>query len=229
MSKGKYFWGIVLIVLGAGLILHQAGVLDLSVASRFIFPALLLLIALTDLINRGLRTFNVVVLVAGVYVFLHRLDKEIDFTAFDFNFIYLFAFILVAVGISLLIRGNVGCPWRPKRVGTSSSDIVAIFGGREDVYMKDVFEEASVTAIFGGVAFDLRQTQISNNAVVHATAIFGGVDILVPPGCRVEVSGVPVFGGVDNQTAKSAQAPDAPVLLLDAVAIFGGVDVKYNK
>lgn len=229
MSRGKYFWGIVLIVLGAGLILHQVDVFDLSIALRFIFPALLLLIALTDLINRGLRTFNIVVLVAGIYVFLHRLDKQIDFTTFDFNFVYLFAFILVALGISLLVRGNVGFLRRSKRTETSASDIVAIFGGREDVYMKDVFDEASVTAIFGGVEFDLRQTQINHNAVVHATAIFGGVSIFVPFGCRVEVSGVPIFGGVDNQAAKSAEAPDSPVLLVDAVAIFGGVDIKHNK
>ena len=229
MNKGKYFWGVVLIALGAGLILHKADILDLSVASRFIFPALLLLIGLTDLINRGLRTFNTIFLAAGVYVFLHRLDRQIDFTAFDFSPVYLFAVILVALGISLLIRGKGGCLWRPKVSGTTASDIVAIFGGREDVYMKDVFEEASLTAIFGGVEFDLRQTQLSPNAVVHATAIFGGVDIYVPLGCRVEVSGVPIFGGVGNQTAKSGQAPDAPVLHVDAAAIFGGVDIKYNK
>jgi len=40
---------------------------------------------------------------------------------------------------------------------------------------------------------------------------------------------VPIVGGVDNQAAKSAEAPDSPVLLVDAVAIFGGVDIKHNK
>jgi len=49
----------------------------------------------------------------------------------------------------------------------------------------------------------------------------------VPDDIVVHVSGVPIFGGYDHGKGGSADyPPDAPVLLVKGLAVFGGVEVK---
>jgi hypothetical protein len=65
---------------------------------------------------------------------------------------------------------------------------------------------------------------------VNATVAFGGVDILVPKGWRISVRSTPIFGGLDDKTDHSEPpAPDAPTLHVDALTVFGGVDIKHDR
>jgi hypothetical protein len=55
------------------------------------------------------------------------------------------------------------------------------------------------------------------------------VDVIVPEGWRVQLGGLPIFGGYEDKTHKfGALAVDAPVLKVGATAIFGGVTVKNH-
>jgi hypothetical protein len=38
---------------------------------------------------------------------------------------------------------------------------------------------------------------------------------------------LPIFGGIDNVTAKEQLPADAPVLPISATALFGGIDIKH--
>jgi len=52
----------------------------------------------------------------------------------------------------------------------------------------------------------------------------------VPKGWRISLRTTPIFGGAEDETDHSvAPAEDAPVLHVDAVCLFGGVDVKHEK
>lgn len=44
----------------------------------------------------------------------------------------------------------------------------------------------------------------------------------------VEVTALPILGGVDNR-ADSPEDPSAPVLEIRAIAIMGGVDIKTKR
>jgi predicted membrane protein len=97
--------------------------------------------------------------------------------------------------------------------------------------VSQAFRGASLTAVFGGVNLDLRHARpAAEGARITATAAFGGIDILVPTGWRVALKGLPIFGGIEDKTDHTADLPDdAPVLQVDALAIFGGVEVKHRK
>jgi hypothetical protein len=56
---------------------------------------------------------------------------------------------------------------------------------------------------------------------------FGGVEVYVPPGWRVDISGFPLFGGFDNATVKESLPAEAPLLRIDATVLFGGLDVRH--
>ena len=49
--------------------------------------------------------------------------------------------------------------------------------------------------------------------------------MLVPKGWRVSVSGLPIFGGYDDKTTQGDLPADAPLLRVNATAVFGGVGV----
>ena len=88
---------------------------------------------------------------------------------------------------------------------------------------KENFEGAEVSAVFGGVEYDLRKALITQDCGLKVSAIFGGVDILVPENVNVVVNCTSIFGGVDNQVPTM---PGCPTLYVTGACMFGGVDVK---
>jgi len=118
--------------------------------------------------------------------------------------------------------------------GSRAEDVIrstSMFGGAELASTDECFRGAWLTAIFGGITLDLREAQPApGGASVNATVAFGGIEVLVPRGWRVSVRSVPVFGGVEDKTDRSQPlAADAPTLHIDAVSIFGGVEIKHEK
>ena len=90
---------------------------------------------------------------------------------------------------------------------------------------------AWLTAIFGGITLDLRDARPApGGASINATAAFGGIDILVPKGWRLSVRSTPIFGGLEDKTDHTEPPDDdAPTLQIDAVTLFGGVEIKHQK
>ncbi|PPK65170.1 LiaF-related protein [Actinokineospora auranticolor] len=102
---------------------------------------------------------------------------------------------------------------------------VAVFGGTRTVDRSAHLTHADVSAIFGGATLDLREAHVEREATVDALALFGGVDVLVPRGWRVRITGMPVMGGCEDKTAGEQLPPEAPVLVVRATAVFGGIRV----
>jgi len=107
-------------------------------------------------------------------------------------------------------------------------EAVAIFGGTRRDGVWNVPRHLQVTALFGGVALDLRKARLPAGPIdLAVTATFGGVQIIVPPNLAVEVRGTAIFGGFEHMDrASSSPDPSLPVLRIRGRAIFGGVSVE---
>jgi hypothetical protein len=70
-----------------------------------------------------------------------------------------------------------------------------------------------------------------SEAVIEATALFGGIKIIVPYGWRIVTHGSQLFGAYVNKTRppQSAAAESAPRLLVKGFALFGGVEVTHAE
>ena len=113
--------------------------------------------------------------------------------------------------------------------GDEESDelaLVAIYDGIELASRARSFRGGSVLAWFGGIALDLSEVELDEGARLSAHAIFGGIDVTTPPGWRVESEAKALMGGVD---VHGAEDPDAPVLVLEGMAVFGGIDVGPSR
>ena len=92
--------------------------------------------------------------------------------------------------------------------------------------------EMYAVALMGGVELDFREAGFGPGVTeVTVFALWGGVDIIVPPGLQVECSGAGIMGAFERTPDELADAsagsldPGSPVLRVNGVAMMGGVDV----
>ncbi len=139
----------------------------------------------------------------------------------------------VLLGVLLLNVLLVAAAQVAKRMlpsyGDEDSDVfaaVAAMDGAEIVNRSDSFRAGSGTAVMGGMTIDLTGAEISTSATLELTAVAGGIDVTVPVGWRVEMASTVFAGGAENLTDPDAADDEAPLLLVDARAYFGGVAVR---
>jgi hypothetical protein len=88
----------------------------------------------------------------------------------------------------------------------------------------DPGELTRAVAVLGNVLIDLRGGPLPPVVEVRATALLGGVDVVVPKGVRVELSGPTILGG--STTAVGPPVVGAPLVRIRVVAVLGGVTVR---
>jgi hypothetical protein len=117
----------------------------------------------------------------------------------------------------------------PSRGDAESDEValVAVFDGVELESRATAFRGGSMLAWFGGVEVDLREAQLAPGARLSLGALFGGIELEVPAGWRVESRARAVVGGVDVRVPEPAD-PAAPTLTLDGLALCGGIKVKAS-
>jgi hypothetical protein len=112
---------------------------------------------------------------------------------------------------------------RPRRY------LVAIMSGVERSRRWRLAPETTVLAIMGGAHLDLRGAQIEGtHATISCFTLMGGIDIVVPQGSDVEISGFGLMGGVADEVRGEPQ-PGMPALHVRAFALMGGVSVRSGK
>jgi len=82
-----------------------------------------------------------------------------------------------------------------------------------------------VVSAFADVDLDLRSAEItSGRTSVIALVLFGNVDVYMPEGVSVDVTGLSVFGR-RREWGRDAVQPDTPVFRVRAFGLFATVDV----
>ncbi len=86
-----------------------------------------------------------------------------------------------------------------------------------------------IISIFGGAELDFTDARFTaGTTYITVFCLFGGVNVRVREGMRTTSKAVCIFGGVDNRGGTTLD-PNAPLLVVEGVALFGGVDVRVKK
>ena len=221
-------WGLLLIVVGVGYAGNTLNFWDFSLFFKGWWTLFIIIPCLLDLIQHRANGGNVLGLCIGVALLLSA-QGLVDFAVI---WKLMVPILLILVGISILfgnrtkrIKDQQGNRLNFEDVSAGSTDVSAVFGGRKARYNGQVFEGATVNAVFGGVEMDLRMAVIEHDVQIDVTAVFGGVDILVPSNVMVKVVSTPVLGGVTNKAMAPTEVP-CHTLYVNATCVFGGVDIK---
>ena len=78
---------------------------------------------------------------------------------------------------------------------------------------------------------DLRQAVLAPGLTeIEVFAVMGGVDIIVPPGVRVETMGMAVMGGFETSAGDAyATSPERPFIRISGLAVMGGVEAAQRR
>lgn len=218
MNWARAFFGIVIVVVGSLLLLDNLDVLDAGEAIGDWWPAAIIVGGILALIANPRHWVMPLILVAGGAVVLLRTTGVID------TLDVLLPAVLIVVGLLVLFGRGLGTrsDTMDDRVNTFN-----LFSGSEIASNSTAFQGGRVGAIFGGAELDLRRATLAPDATIDVFTAFGGVEITVPEGWRVDMNAFPLFGGFENKTAREALPADAPRLRIDATLLFGGLEVKH--
>jgi hypothetical protein len=218
MNLARVFFGAVIVVVGALFLLDNLDAVDAGEVISNWWPVLLIVAGLLSFLNNRRHWVVPLILVGGGGVLLLRTTGVVD----DLSVIV--PVLIIIVGLLFVFGRGLGVG--PTQTGDSVNSF-NLFSGSELTSQSRSFEGGRVGVLFGGAELDLRGAQLARDATLDVFAAFGGVEISVPRGWRVDIGGFPVFGGYENATGKEDLAPDAPRLRIDATVLFGGLEVKH--
>jgi Cell wall-active antibiotics response 4TMS YvqF len=106
--------------------------------------------------------------------------------------------------------------------------IFTVMGGHERTGSWIVPRQLKVVVVMGGAEIDLRDARFGAGITeIEVFVLMGGVNIIVPPGVRVESLGAAFMGGFELKAGDAtALSPTHPVLRLGGLAIMGGVETE---
>ncbi len=218
----KRWIGAILIGIGVLIILGNVGVLENFWGYLGTYwPVILILAGLFNLANNPAGRFGgFLVLAVGTLLLVNNLE-EVNL----FSYVYFWPIVLILAGLWFVFRGS----WEPVEVDRDTVNSVALFSGNSSRIVSQNFKGGSNVSVFGGSKIDLRDAEIAGDeAKLDVFAMFGGADVFVPEDWRLVIKGVPLFGGLDDKTSNppSEEGSPGPTLVINYLAMFGGVDVK---
>ncbi|WP_405808114.1 DUF1707 domain-containing protein [Streptomyces sp. NBC_00210] len=122
--------------------------------------------------------------------------------------------------------------WARRVGGPATSKVAfAFWGGFGRKGTWTVARRFTSFTMMGGGELDLREARFEDReTVIRCFAIMGGVQIVVPPGLNVEVSGIGLMGGFgEHGSVESAPDPAAPRVKITGFALMGGVGVERKR
>lgn len=215
MNKKNLFWGIVLIVVGILFLGRNMNWWNFSIFFEGWWTLFLIVPSIISLVRKESMGTSFLILVLGVLMLLAS-QNVIEWSTIWKVFLPI---IIMVVGLSIIF-GNRKV--KTKMVNGNAKEYVAIFSGVDEVINK-IENDFKMTAVFGGIELDMRDVTLDSDLVIDCFTLFGGIDIRLPKDVKVEVNGLPIFGGVEN---KYRNNHDAKVTVyINHTTICGGVDL----
>ncbi len=220
----RILWGIVLVIIGVVFSLNALDITDVNVFFDGWWTLFIIIPCAIGLFTEHEKTGNIIGVAVGVFLLLCCQN----ILSFSMLWKLLVPAIIIIVGLKMVFTGIFANKANEiiKKMKIEGKDLkssCAVFSGCNIKYDGEVFEGAELTAVFGSIDCDLRSAIIQNDCALQLSAIFGGIDILVPDNVNVKVSSNCIFGGISNRTAVKKEAP---TIYVSGTCMFGGVEIK---
>lgn len=214
MNKRNWFWGILLIVVGILFLGRNMDWWDFSIFFDGWWTLFLIIPSLISLVRREGIATSFLILILGVLMLLAS-QEVIEWDTVWKVFVPI---IIIVVGLSIIL-GNK----RVRSPKSNAKEYLAIFSSVEET-IDEIKSDFKVTSIFGGVELDLRNVKLKEDLVIDCFSLFGGIDIRLPKDVKLEVSGLPIFGGSESRYRGNENSK--VTVYIHHTTIFAGVDLS---
>lgn len=225
MNKtSNLLWGIVLVIVGIIFGLNALEITDINIFFNGWWTLFIIIPCFIDLFKEKDKTGNIIGLTIGLFLLL-GCNNIIDF---DLIWKLIVPISLIIIGLSFIFKDTINGKIKRemKKIDkTNENEYYATFGEQNLNFQNEEFSNCHLNAIFGGIKCDLTDSIIKKDAVINASAIFGGITIIVPNDINVKIVSTPIFGGVSDER-KHNNKDSKITLYINATCIFGGIEIK---
>ncbi len=222
-------WGLVLVLVGVAIALNALDI-EFSLFFDGWWTLFIIVPCAIELFTEKNKTSSLIGILIGVGLLL----AARDIITYGTFVKLILPVILILIGIYVIFRTIVRKPAQkivtasaePETKGTSDSEYTAIFSGEKINFDGQVFCGTTLTTVFGSIKCDLRGAIIERDVIIHTTAAFGSVEILLPPTVRVNIDSSSAFLGDVTNRVKSTPDSAAPAVTVRPTCIFGSVTIK---
>ena len=211
-NKSAVFWGLILIIVGILFLGNNLEWWNINIFFKGWWSLFIIVPSVYGLFKRGSRSGSVISLAVGILLLLAAQDV----ISYGMIWKILVPIIIIVVGVSLIFSNS-----KPKKMDKNAKEYVAVFGG-VDEKINEIVSDFRAVSIFGNVDIDLRKAKLSKDLYIEAVTVFGGIDIKLPDNVRLNVSGVPIFGGAENKYNDEGDI----TVTVHYTCIFGGIDLR---
>lgn len=216
-KTSSILWGTLIVIVGMIFLGNNLNWWHFEIFFDGWWTLFIIIPSIVSLVKEQTFFSSTIFILLGILLFLAC--QEI----IEWNLIWqiMFPSFIILLGLSIIFK-----PKPVKKVSKNTKnqiEYVGVFSGAEE-RIKDDFEGASCTAVFGGVDLDITDATIKEDIVIDCTSIFGSVTIKVPDNVKVKVIGTPIFGGVENRSKQNKTSQTT--IYVNYVCIFGGIEVR---
>ena len=243
----RVVFGLLVVAFGVAMLLDNLHIIEAREIIRF-WPVGMIIVGVSYLLRtdaRSERLFGGILTVVGAVLLSEPLfNYDLDIWRFWPLAIVFFGILMVTkafqpqdspgkvqVGV---VFGGSGSPPVSATTGGSAArggsqdatyNEVAIWSGIERRVASPAFKRADLTAVMGGIEFDLRQAGADQGeAVIEVFVIWGGIEIIVPPDWAVSNKVTAIMGGAEDQSSGTQMSRSK--LTVKGVVLMGGVTIK---
>jgi predicted membrane protein len=230
-NRGRIVAAVILISLGLLFLFGNLEMLHLGRVIGTFWPVILIGVGISRLNSGGKNDLGGALFFIGLGSLF--LLNNLDILSGDI--IDYWPLILILLGVWILFKPRLLERTRDTQSASTSGasegrvNQLTIFGGQEHPVQSDNFSGGDVTVIFGGSKLDLRQVGTEQKEIhIEVTAIFSGLDIIMPANWSLDLGITPLFGSVEDKRRTVLQKQlDEPVrLFLHGSSIFSGIEIS---
>lgn len=232
MEKLKYdhrIWlGVIIVIIGFLVLLDNLGIGQYSFHEYlFRWEVLLMALGLFFILGDRNRSTGIILIAVGGIFYLR------DILGLSFNFWeLLFPGLLILVGVMIIFRHYIDKdgPAGSQMKDEDTIDELAIFGGGDRVVTSRQFRGGKVTAVFGGLNYNLMQASLApGKQYIDVFCLFGGVNLIAPDDWDIKIRVFSIFGGYGEKQRylkPRTEIENRPQLIIKGTVIFGGGEIK---
>jgi len=163
------------------------------------------------------------------------LIKKYELLPPDMNYLFM-PITIIILGLFILLRPKkaidmghkhkMGGAWKESDTKDRLEVDSMFCGSKKHILSKD-FKGGEINIIFGGTELNLSQADISKEATIDVSIMFGGLKIVVPNNWEVKTQMTTIAAGIEDKRGRGGLEviPDK-TLIIKGTVLFGGVDIQ---
>ena len=218
--------GLILILIGIVIGTNSLGITNINIFFSGWWTLFIIIPCFIGLLSEGEKTGNIIGLLIGIALLLCCQN------VLDFELIWKLALpvALIIIGLSFVFKDTfnhkISSKIKELNNNETSDGYCSTFTGQNIKLGAEKFTGTDLTAIFGGIKFDMTSAKLEKESIINVSSIFGGIEIYVPENVNVKIKSSSIFGGVNDKRKNTSQDEKNKTIYINATCIFGGVEIK---